>query len=63
MKRNLRKAAEEGRAIVAKHEGLDLTIPEVYELKQENEDQACNAIMNAFYIGLAVGYRNGGKNA
>lgn len=67
MKRNIEKAIEEGHVIVRSHNGLDLTVPELFEImeKAEQTDSSREALYNAarygYLVGLAVGYRNGKK--
>ncbi len=67
MKRDIHKAIEEGRGIARRHERLDLTTTEAKELfdtlkerkESGNETEAeLNTITDAFYFGLAIGYRN-----
>ena len=66
MQRNIEKAIEQGHELIRKRHGLDITIPEMFEIieKSKNGSQketVYNAIRFAYMAGLAVGYRNGGK--
>ena len=69
MKRNIEKAIKEGRAISRKREGLDIHPAELLEFESKvkeryketgNKTEAImEAVIDAYYCGVAVGYRNG----
>ena len=67
MKRNIKKHIEEGHVIVRSHKGLDITVPELFEIMEKAEEGCSsrealyNAARYGFLVGLAVGYRNGKK--
>lgn len=62
--RNVAKQAEQGRNIVRKNEKLDLYGQELHALLDKSivtkdTNDIYDAVVNAYYMGLAVGVRNG----
>ena len=62
MKRDLEKTIARGKAIIEKNERRDLTVTELYQIREMSEkdtdrigDIIFNAISNAFLAGVAVG--------
>ena len=58
--RNIEKAIEEGKELAEQRTRLDLSTSELMELAAKSPD-VYEIIQNAYWAGLAVGYRNGGK--
>lgn len=66
--RNVAKQAEQGRNIVRKNDRLDLYAQELHALLDKSiatkdTNDIYDAVVNAYYMGLAVGVRNGRKAA
>lgn len=62
--RDFRKAIEEGTQIIRRHNRLDMSVPELNQLRDQfiDEGQTSEALMNviidAFRAGVAIGARN-----
>ncbi len=66
--RNVEKQAEQGRNIVRQNDKLDLYGSELTVLLERplatrGSNDIYDAVVNAYYMGLAVGMRNGRKAA
>ena len=66
--RNVAKQAEQGRNIVRKNDRLDLYGQELHALLDKSiatkdTNDIFDAVVNAYYMGLAVGTRNGKRKA
>ena len=70
--RNIRKQIEQGHTIIAEHRNIDLLAEELQYLKDLFDemletkgisDAAYNIIIKAFHFGVAVGTRNGRREA
>lgn len=66
--RNVEKQAEQGRNIVRKNDKLDLYGQELRTLIEKpletrGSNDIYDAVVKAYYMGLAVGMRNGRKAA
>ncbi len=62
MKRDIEKAIETGKQIMKNRPGLDLSLDEILEIRdrqdQNGPDSVMDAIYDAYAAGLAVGQRN-----
>ena len=62
MKRDISKAIKDGKEIMTKREKLGLRTPELIEIKNRqnwnHKDAVINAIYDAYAAGLAIGQRN-----
>lgn len=68
MKRDIRKVIAEGEALADQNERFDLDAVEMKQIREQAatddiNETLYNAIELAYYAGLAIGNRNGGKRA
>lgn len=65
--RDIKKQAQQGRAIIRKHDRADLTVGELRRIcddftaaaeKQGVYNALIDAVTNSYYMGVAVGSRN-----
>ena len=63
--RDVKELENQGLKIIRNHEGADLTVNEVMQLKERlasgNDSGVIDVIYTAFLIGVAVGARNGNQ--
>jgi hypothetical protein len=59
--RNVKDQVEQGQEIIRKHNRASLMTDEIEQLLKPLKDNgdATRAVLNAFYMGVAVGSRNG----